>query len=75
MNLEVRRGAMLIQFLTQLNKQRNKQHNNNSSPKMKSAFNLLLVTLFVFDTIFLACNIGESLSAIGVDHGERASES
>ena len=37
-------------------------------PKMKSAFNQLLITLCVFDTVFLACNVGTSLSAIGVEH-------
>lgn len=37
-------------------------------PKMTSAFNQLLITLCVFDTIFLVCNIATSLSSLGFKH-------
>ncbi|XP_059087359.1 FMRFamide receptor-like isoform X2 [Tigriopus californicus] len=37
-------------------------------PKMTSAFNQLLITLCIFDTIFLVCNIATSLSSLGFKH-------
>ena len=39
-------------------------------PKMKSAFNQLLIALCAFDTVFILCNIGVCVSTLGVKAGE-----